>query len=76
MKACLLPKMSIFNLRGGDNKKRKWRGGVRLFEEGNYFKYFGQRGNYSREAIDRGMAIIQGNMVYVIRLEVVVDLCL
>ena len=39
-------------------------GGRRLFEEGNYFKYFGQRGgDYSREAINRGTAIIRGNMV-------------
>ena len=41
------------------------RGGGRLFEGGDYFKYFGQRGgDYSREAINRGTAIIRGNTVY------------
>lgn len=37
MKACLFPKMSIFNLRaeGGDKRKRKWREG-RIFEGGVY----------------------------------------
>ena len=34
------------------------RGGGRLFEGGDYFKYFGQRG-----AIIRGTAIIRGNTV-------------
>ena len=35
------------------------RGGGRLFEGGDYFKYFGQR-----EAINRGTAIIRGNTVF------------
>ena len=37
----------------------------RLFEGGDYFKYFRQRGgsDYSREAINRGTAIIPGNTV-------------
>ena len=40
------------------------RGRGRLFEEGDYFKYFGKRGgDYSREVINRGMAIIRGNTV-------------
>ena len=34
-------------------------GGGRLFEGGDYFKHFGQRG-----AINRGTAIIQGNTVF------------
>ena len=33
-------------------------GGVGLFEEGDYFKYFGQRGT-----TNRGTAIIRGNKV-------------
>ena len=38
----------------------------RLFEGGDYFKYFRQRGGggvNSREAINRGTAIILGNTV-------------
>ena len=42
-------------------------GGERLFEGGDYFKYFHQRGmgggNYSREVINRGTATIRGNTV-------------
>ena len=44
------------------------RGGVGdlLIEGGDYFKYFHQRGgNYSRETINQGTAIIQGNGVNV-----------
>ena len=50
-----------------DKRKRKWRGGGggRLFKEGNYFQYFGQRGDYLREAINRGTAIIRGNTLYI-----------
>ena len=46
--------------KGGDKRKRKWRGEERgrLFEGGDYLKYFGQRG-----AINRGTAIIRGNTV-------------
>ena len=36
----------------------------RLFEGGDCFKSFRQGGDYSREAINRGTAIIRGNMVY------------
>ena len=36
----------------------------RLLEVGNYFKYFGQRGDYLREAINQGTAIIRGNTVH------------
>ena len=42
-------------------------GGGRLFEGGDYFKYFHQRGgggDYSREATNRGTANIRGNTVY------------
>ena len=45
--------LSVSKMTGG--------GGGRLFEGGDYFKYFGQRGgggDYSREAIYRGTAII------------------
>ena len=66
MKACLLPKMSIFNLRGRGEEKEKMAGGGggRLFEGGVYFKYFDRRGDdYSREAINRGTVIIRGNTV-------------
>ena len=38
------------------------RGRGRLFEGGDYFKYFGQRAG----AINRGTAIIRGNMVCVL----------
>ena len=39
-------------------------GGGLLFEGDDYFKYFHQRGgDYSREAINRGTAILQGNTV-------------
>ena len=41
MKASLLPKMSIFNLKGRGLKKEKWRGGGG-----------GGGGDYSREAIN------------------------
>ena len=51
-----------------DKRKRKWRtgvgGGGRLLEARrlDYFKHFGQKGgDYSREAINRKMAIIRGN---------------
>ena len=50
------------------------RGGGRLFEGGDYFKYFGQRGgDYSREAINRGTAIIRGNTVRLSRKFVKLD---
>ena len=39
------------------------RGGGRLFEGGDYFKYFRLAGDYSRVAINRGAAIILGNTV-------------
>ena len=45
----------------------KERGGGALFEEGNYFIYSclrrGEGKDFSREAINQGTAIIQGNMV-------------
>ena len=61
MKACLLPKMSIFNLRGRGLEKEKMAGGGggRLFEGGDYFKYFGQRG-----AIIRGTRLIEGRLLF------------
>ena len=37
------------------------RGEGQLFEGGDYFKYFGQRG-----AINRGTAIIRGNTVFAV----------
>ena len=54
MKACLLPRMSIFNLRG-----RRYIREREIFEESDYFKYFSQS-----EAINRGRAIIRGNTVF------------
>ena len=37
---------------------------ARRVVRGDYFNHFGQRGgDYSREVINRGTAIIQGNMV-------------
>ena len=43
-----------------EDGQRRGVGGGRLFERGDYFKYFHQRGggDYSREAINRGAAII------------------
>lgn len=52
--ACLLPKMSTYNLRERGLKKEKWGGGwgggLQLFEEGDYmyFKYFCQGGEGGR----------------------------
>ena len=42
------------------------RGGKRFFEGDDYLKYFRQKGvgDYSREAINRGRAIIRGNTVF------------
>ena len=59
--ACLLPKMSIFNLRGRDKRKRKWReeGRGDYLREANIFNNSVKGGDYSREAINRGTAIIE-----------------
>ena len=55
--------MSIFNLRErGLKKERMVRGGGgggRLFEGGDYFKYFRQRG-----AIIRGRRLIEGQLLF------------
>ena len=43
-------------------KDGKWGGGGQLFKGGNHFQYFRLGGgDYSREAINQGTAIIQGN---------------
>ena len=54
-------KLSLINSAGSDctsSNRRDGLGGRRLFEGGDYFKYF-----RLRDAINRGTAIIQGNMV-------------
>ena len=57
MKASLLPKMSIFNLKGRGLKKEKMRRGGG--GGGDYFKYFRQRG-----ATIRGRRLIEGRLLF------------
>ena len=54
-------KLSLINSAASDctsSNRRDGLGGGPLFEGGDYFKYF-----RLRDAINRGTAIIQGNMV-------------
>ena len=51
---------------GGDKMKRRWRerhGGGELFEGCNFYIFPSNGGNYSREAINQGTAIIWWNTV-------------
>ena len=59
MKACLLHKMSIFNLERIRERENGERGVGRLFKGGDYFKYFRQRG-----VIIRGRRLIEGRLLF------------
>ena len=51
---------------GGDKKKRKWRGGGAIIRGRRLFLIFRSKGpEYSREAINRGTAIIRGSTVFI-----------
>ena len=60
---------SLISFAGSDStstwqgrKDGKWGGGGQFFKGGNHFQYFHLGGgDYSREAINQGTAIIQGN---------------
>ena len=65
MKACLLSKMSIFNLRGDKRKRNGKRGGGYYAKKLIILNISVKGGDYSREAINQGTAIIQGNTVYI-----------
>ena len=59
MEACLLPKMSIFNLREGIREREigEEEGGGGLFEEGDYLIF------RSKGAVIRGGRFIEGRLV-------------
>ena len=64
---------SLISFAGSDStstwqgrKDGKWGGGGQLFKGGNHFQYFRLGGgDYSREAINQGTAIIQGYNIVV-----------
>ena len=70
MKACLLPKMSIFRLRREGIREREngevggW-GKSAYSREAIILNISVKEDDYSREAINRGTAIIRGNTVSV-----------
>ena len=62
---CWIRSSSTWQIKEREDGKRGGEGW--LFKGGDYFQYFHQRGAfwYSREAINGGTAIIQGNMVLI-----------
>ena len=59
---------SLVSFAGSDSTSEEREGGKRgeggrLSEGGDYFHYFHRRGDYLREAINQGTAIIRGNRV-------------
>ena len=55
------PRCQFLTWEGGNKRKRKWRGGGgRLFEGGDYFKYFGQRGRL----LEGSRRLIEGRLLF------------
>ena len=65
LKACLLPKISIFNLRGIRERENGEGKGGGIIPGKRLFQIFRSKGgDYWREAINRGTTTTRGNTVF------------